>query len=120
MVFYIAAAWTSGEGKGSPISAELASLSGNLLVATLDDKRSSVLSEKYPIPENSERLNAPKVNPEIWRVMESRTRSIAVKLQKLQQYVLRSVVLILQVIDTLIASRESHVSLNIEELITKL
>lgn len=76
--------------------------------------------KNYPIPENAERLNAPRVNPEIWRIIESRTRSKDVKLQKLQQYVLRSVVPILQVNDTLIASRESHVSLNMEELITKL
>lgn len=116
----IAAALSLSEAKGSPVSGPLASLTDKIIDKTMEDKKRNDLADKYPVPENVTKLNPPKVNPEIWRIIEAKTRSKDVKLQKIQQFTLRAMVPIMQVIDSLVAGRDCKESLNFDELVTKL
>lgn len=116
----IAAGLSLEETVGNPVSEDLAILTKKLLSASLDDKKRSELCEKYPIPENVGSLNAPKVNSEIWRVMEPKTRTKDIKLQKLQQHTLRATVPVLQVIDNLVSCRDQKDQIDVDLLVTKL
>ncbi|WAQ94141.1 hypothetical protein MAR_006612 [Mya arenaria] len=116
----IAAALSLSEAKGSPVSGPLASLTDKNIDKTMEDKKRNDLADKYPVSENVTKLNPPKVNPEIWRIIEAKTRSKDVKLQKIQQFTLRAMVPIMQVIDSLVAGRDCQESLNFDELVTKL
>ncbi|WAR12563.1 POL-like protein [Mya arenaria] len=116
----IAAALSLSEAKGSPVSGPLASLTEKIIDKTMEDKKRNDLADKYPVPDNVTKLNPPKVNPEIWRIIEAKTRSKDGKLQKIQQFTLRAMVPIMQVIDCLVAGRDCQESLNFDELVTKL
>ncbi|WAR07878.1 hypothetical protein MAR_017836 [Mya arenaria] len=93
---------------------------GQIIDKTMEVKKRNDLADKYPVPENVTKLNHPKVNPEIWRIIEAKTRLKDVKLQKIQQFTLRAMVPIMQVIDSLVAGRDCQESLNFDELVTKL
>ncbi|WAR14518.1 LOW QUALITY PROTEIN: hypothetical protein MAR_004623, partial [Mya arenaria] len=116
----IAAAFSLNEAKGSPVSGPLASLTDKIIDKTMEDKKRYDLADKYPVPENVTKLNPPKVNPEICRIIEAKTRSKDVKLQKIPQFTLRAMMPIMQVIDSLVAGRDCQESLNFDELVTKL
>ncbi|WAR19980.1 hypothetical protein MAR_001818 [Mya arenaria] len=116
----IAAALSLSEAKGSPVSGPLASLTDKIIDKTMKDKKRNDLADKYPVSENVTKLNPPKVNPEIWRIIEAKTRLKDVKLQKIQQFTLRAIVPIMRVIDSLVAGRDCQESLNLDELVTKL
>ncbi|WAR11734.1 LOW QUALITY PROTEIN: hypothetical protein MAR_025914 [Mya arenaria] len=112
----IAAALSLSEAKGSPVSGHLACLTNNIIDKKMQDKKRSDLADKNPVAENVTKLNPPQVNPEIWRIIEAKTH---VMLQKIQQFALRAMVPIMQVIDSLVAGRDCQESVNFDELVTK-
>ncbi|WAR11740.1 hypothetical protein MAR_025920 [Mya arenaria] len=63
------------EAKGSPVSGHLACLTNNIIDKKMQDKKRSDLADKNPVAENVTKLNPPQVNPEIWRIIEAKTRS---------------------------------------------
>ncbi|WAR16270.1 hypothetical protein MAR_030864, partial [Mya arenaria] len=111
----IAAALSLSEAKGSPVSGPLASLTDKIIDKTMEDKKNGMIWQiSTPCQKTS------RINPEIWRIIEAKTRSKDVKLQKIQQFTLRAMVPIMQVIDSLVAGRDCKESLNFDELVTKL
>ncbi|WAQ94975.1 LOW QUALITY PROTEIN: hypothetical protein MAR_007446 [Mya arenaria] len=81
---------------GSPISGPLASLIDKIIDKTMEDNKRKDLADKYPVPENVTKLNPSK------------------------RFKLRAMVPIMQLIDSSVAGRDCHESLNSDELVTKL
>ncbi|XP_069122555.1 uncharacterized protein [Argopecten irradians] len=65
-------------------NATLAKLLTDMLTKRMSDDKLKMKLEMYPRPMNMEHLQAPKVNPEIWRKLSTENKSRDVRVQKAQ------------------------------------
>ena len=70
---------------GEPISCKAAEIINKLIRSNLKESTLKDKVESYSRPENCESLTHTRVNPEVWSVLKSATRSLDSKLQKVQQ-----------------------------------
>ncbi|XP_071088844.1 uncharacterized protein [Haliotis cracherodii] len=89
------------EKTGPPVDTAVADLITGLVSTRLDVKRKVEIFDKHDRPDNCPRLKAPKVNNEIWRIMEPASRSQDVKAQKVQDIICKGLVPIAKVVNTL-------------------
>ena len=79
---------------------------GNKLAAMLNKMARSKLSEeklnKYSRPQNCENLVGAKVNPEIWSKIRPETRSRDLKMQKIQNTILKAITPLTELSDSLL------------------
>ena len=61
---------------------------------------------KYLRPESCTGLLVPKANPEIWPTIKPRIRSIDVKLQRLQNLMIKAALPVIKVANKLMASKQ--------------
>ena len=93
----------SGEDSGSKIDEKLASVISKLLhKQTAADKITGKLNS-FQRPANIPDLDGTKVNPEIWNSLQSKTRSMDIKLQKVEHAALKGIVPIVLSIEALMS-----------------
>ena len=98
------------EKTGQPIGKNLASTINNVMFNPVNKEKLVQKLEKHPRPENVNSLKIKKCNPEIWReVLQSETRSKDLKMQKMQDCVLKAVGAISKVTKTLLELKNSKI-----------
>lgn len=74
--------------------------------ASVPSSREKDLLDRVLRPDNCPALSVPKVNPEIWREMKKATRDSDVSLQKIQQCLLKGIMPLVHVMDSLRSSKD--------------
>ena len=77
------------EEVGPPLDPLISDSMNYLMTNQLLDKNLSEMMEKYSTPSNCKNLMVPKVNSPIWDSLQPRTRSIDLKLQKVQKSLIK-------------------------------
>ena len=86
---------------GPAISEKLVKVISTMAKAKLSEEKIKEKMEKYKQPQNCE-LKVPKVNPEIWAMMEHGSKSVDLKIQKAQKMLLKATFALTNVCNELI------------------
>ncbi|XP_033730056.1 uncharacterized protein LOC117319330 [Pecten maximus] len=105
---------------GPDVDPKLATLLTNVLSQNVTEEKIKPLMEKYNRPGNVELLQCTKVNPEIWGKIRTTTRSRDIKLQRSQQRLVKGLVPLVQVVETLIKSKTEKKQLDVQSLVKQL
>ncbi|XP_046569563.1 uncharacterized protein LOC124277880 isoform X3 [Haliotis rubra] len=84
-----------------PVDKGVAELIDGLMTTRLEEKQRQDLGEKYNPPSNMTKLQPPRVNPGIWQIMDTDSKSRDVKSQKIQESLCRGLVPITLAINSL-------------------
>ncbi|XP_046574199.1 uncharacterized protein LOC124282290 [Haliotis rubra] len=113
----IASVFKVSDQTGPRIETELADLVEGLLITKLDEKQKAEIFEKHARPENCPKLQPSRVNSEIWRIMESDSKSRDIRAQKVQNSICKGLVPIVKVVDTLCNKETFDVSSLVTQLV---
>ena len=89
---------------GPPINDKLVSIVNKLHAEPKEETQIKDLLKKWPKPSNCE-LNVPRVNPEIWKVMQNHQQTQDVKLQKVQELLITAIVPLVTVADSTLSNK---------------
>jgi hypothetical protein len=87
-----------------PLLDKLATVVNKMLRTKLSEDKLKEKQRLYTRPQNCETLVTTRVNAEIWAKLQSHTRSVDIRLQKVQALLLKGIVPILQIADTQLSS----------------
>ena len=98
---------------GPPMLDKLATVVNKMLRTKLSEDKLKEKQGLYTRPQNCETLVTTRVNAEIWSKLQSHTRSVDIRLQKVQALLLKGIVPILRIANTQLnsdggANAESH------------
>ena len=85
---------TDAERTGTALPDKIASVLENILSTGLNDQAASSRKEKIKRPDNCKLLSVTKVNQEIWDIAHRSTRSMDSRLQKMQELLIKGLILI--------------------------
>ncbi|XP_046560886.1 uncharacterized protein LOC124269878 [Haliotis rubra] len=103
---------------GEPVQKEMADLVNDMMCTKLEEKQKLAIFDKHLRPENCDKLMAPRVNSEIWRIMEPETRNKDISLQKSQNLLCKGIIPIVKVVDSL--TKEAASNLDMEKIVSQL
>jgi len=104
---------------GPAVSDKLAAILNKMARNKLDDKLKEKLN-KYPRPKNCENLVGAKVNPEIWSKVRPETRSRDLKLQKIQNSILKAIMPLADLTDSLLTTKSKGADIDTNKAIKQL
>ena len=81
----MAAKFMAPKDVGKPIDETIAQTANYLVKNQMEGKTLEDVSAKYPLPDNCQFIDTPKVNPPIWENLPSHTRSRDLKIQRAQK-----------------------------------
>ncbi|XP_070185868.1 uncharacterized protein [Littorina saxatilis] len=93
---------------GPPILEKLAKVLGTMGKGKMDDERMNTKFDKHKRPQNCETLIVPRVNPEIWSVLDHSTKSADLKLQRTQKCLLKATYALANTADKCVKSEMQH------------
>ena len=97
----------SGEDTVAKVDEKLAGVFSKLLQKKPSEAKITEKLNRFKRPCNIPELDCTRVNPEIWNSLQSKTRSMDIKLQKVEQAALKGLVPIVTCIDTLMSNNKS-------------
>ena len=105
--------------KAPAINAQLAKIVQSLMREKLDDEVLTETKKRFLVPENCKCLTTTKVNHLIWDQLKPETRSLDVKLQKVQAHIVKGVTPIVKIIQALLQAKDKipNEALNVEDLL---
>ena len=93
---------------GPPIHEQLAKVLTTMAKGKMDTEKFKSKLEKHKIPQNCETLVVPRVNPEIWNILDNSTRSNDFKLQRTQKSLLKATFALAKTGDTCVKSTSAE------------
>ena len=93
----------SSEDSGEKVDDKLAAVVGKVLGRKPADEKITEKLNSFKRPSNIQELEHTRVNPEIWSTLQSKTRSFDIKMQRVEQAMLKSVVPIVQCMQSIMA-----------------
>ena len=87
---------------GSPVGDKLAAMLNKMARSKLSEEKLKEKLNKYSRPQNCENLVGAKVNPEIWSKIRPQTRSRDLKMQKIQNTILKAITPLAELSDSLL------------------
>lgn len=87
---------------GSPVGDKLAAMLNKMARSKLSEEKLKEKLNKYSRPQNCENLVGAKVNPEIWSKIRPETRSRDLKMQKIQNTILKAITPLAELSDSLL------------------
>ena len=91
-----------------PLLDKLAVVVNKMLRTRLSEDKLKEKQKLYTRPQNCETLVTTRVNAEVWSKLQSHTRSIDIRLQKVQALLLKGIVPILQIANTQLSNGENQ------------
>ena len=88
------------EDPGNAVGEKLASIIGKMLRHKAADEKIAAKLKDYKRPANIPQMECTRVNPEIWASLKSKTRSLDIKFQKVQQAIMKATVPIVACIES--------------------
>ena len=92
--------------KAPALNEQIAKIVHGLLREKLKDEVLTATQNRYNTPENCDCLTSMKVNHVIWDKLKSDTRSVDIKLQRVQSNLVKGLVPVLSVIEELVQARD--------------
>jgi len=83
---------TESEQTSAALPEKIASILNNILASGLNEQAATSRKEKIKRPENVKLLKVTKVNPDIWDISQEPTRSMYVRLQKMQALLIKGLI----------------------------
>ncbi|CAB3992944.1 Hypothetical predicted protein [Paramuricea clavata] len=87
------------EQLGPDVSEKLAEVINKTLRSKLSEEKLKEKQNAYPRPQNCESLETTRVNPEIWAQLQSSTTSRDIRLQKVQSFLLKGLLPLVQLLE---------------------
>ena len=106
----------SSEDAGEKVDDKLAAVVSKVLRRKSSDDKITEKLNSFKRPSNIDKLEQTRVNPEIWCTLQSKTRSTDIRFQKVEQALLKSIVPIVQCMQSLMGNATE----NQKALMTKL
>ena len=98
--------FTQNEKTSDSMSPKLAAAVNKMWVSQAEEDKIKGRLNKYLRPENCTGLSVPKANPEIWLTIKPCIRSTDVKLQRLQNLMIKAALPVIKVANKLMASKK--------------
>ena len=98
--------FTRNDETSDSVSPKLAAAINKMWVSQADEDKTNGRLNKYLRPENCINLSVPNVNPEIWPTIKSCIRSTVVKLQRLQNLMIKAALLVIKIANKLMTSKK--------------
>ena len=98
--------YNTDEPLGEPLQEGAAALANKALRNHVPAHREKDMLDKYLRPQNCDALQTPRVNMQIWKVLQRRTRETDIQLQKAQTLVHKGLIPLLQALAGLKASKD--------------
>ncbi|XP_038073153.1 uncharacterized protein LOC119741467 [Patiria miniata] len=95
----------SGEDSGNKVDEKLAGVISKLLRKKTSEEKVAEKLNSFKRPSNIPEMDVTRVNPEIWNSLQSKTRSMDIKLQKVEHAALKGMVPIVSCIETLMSNK---------------
>ncbi|XP_050414109.2 uncharacterized protein LOC126828376 [Patella vulgata] len=89
---------------GPNIEASLAEAVNNMIKHGLSEEKTNELLNRYTRPQNCQNLTQTKVNPPIWESLSGETRSTDIKLQKIQNIIMKAFIPLTKLAELLMTS----------------
>ena len=102
------------------MSDKLAAILNKMARNKLNDDKLKEKLNKYPRPKNCENLVGAKVNPEIWSKVRPETRSRYLKLQKIQNSILKAIMPLADLTDSLLTAKSKGADIDTNKAIKQL
>jgi len=83
---------SESEQTSAALPEKIASILNNILASGLNEQAATSRKEKIKRPENVKLLKVTKVNPDIWDISQEPTRSMYVRLQKMQALLIKGLI----------------------------
>ena len=99
-----------------PLLDKLATVVNKMLRIKLSEDKLKEKQRLYTRPQNCETLTTTRVNAEIWAKLQSHTRSVDIRLQKVQALLLKGIVPILQIANTQLSTEATAKDENHKEM----
>ena len=99
-----------------PLLDKLATVVNKMLRTKLSEDKLKEKQRLYTSPQNCETLTTTRVNAEIWAKLQSHTRSVDIRLQKVQALLLKGIVPILQTANTHLSTEATAKDENHKEM----
>ena len=93
---------------GPPINDQLAKVLKTMTKGKMDENKIKETCEKHKRPSNVEQPVVPKVNPEIWGILDHNTKSADLKLQRKQKMLIKAVNALACSCDTCVGSKSQE------------
>ena len=95
------------EEKGPPVHLKLHKIMQDLIWGIFKkDKLESVIEKNLP-PKHSENLDPTKVNPEVWNKISHKTKSIDIRQQHIQSYILKGLIVATKNVDKIFQAKKN-------------
>ena len=102
---------------GPAINAQLCPILDGMLLTRLKDDKIKAKAEIYDRPENCPTIIVTRVNPEIWSKLKGETRSQDIKLQKIQQRMVKGFTALAYLADSMLEAKKGSKELDLEKAI---
>ena len=106
-----AARFAVAADRGNPIDSNIAISLKYLMSTKINETVLTETLDRYGRPPNCKVLVAPKVNPQIWDNVNARTRSVDLKLQKVQKSVVKGITAFCSGLDNITSQQQDTLAL---------